>query len=128
MTKDDRMASYKYSVLQHARKHNNITDTCQVFNVCRTVYYKCLKSFSKLGYLGLQDKVKRKPKMPNQIKPNKEQIILSYIIAYPTHGPKRIANELRQQGMTISDTGVYHVLRRKSLNRRLGRLFYAQDK
>ena len=23
MTKDDRIASYKYSVLQHARKHNN---------------------------------------------------------------------------------------------------------
>ena len=30
MTKDDRIASYKYSVLQHARKHNNITYTCQV--------------------------------------------------------------------------------------------------
>jgi len=24
MTKDERIASYKYSVLQHARKHNNI--------------------------------------------------------------------------------------------------------
>ena len=23
MTKDDRISSYKYSVLQHARKHNN---------------------------------------------------------------------------------------------------------
>ena len=25
MTKDDRIASFKYSVLQHAQKHNNIT-------------------------------------------------------------------------------------------------------
>jgi transposase InsO family protein len=128
MTKDDRIASYKYSVLQHARKHNNITYTCQVLNVSRTVYYKWLKRFSQLGYLGLQDKVRTKPKMPNQIKPDKEQIILNYIIAYPTHGPRRMANELKQQGITISDTGVYHVLCRKQLNHRLDRLFYAQKK
>ena len=59
MTKDERIASYKYSVLQHAREHKNITYTC---------YYKWLKRFSKLGYLGLQDKKKAKPKMPNRIK------------------------------------------------------------
>ncbi len=79
MTKDDFLTSFKYSVLQHARKHNNITYTCKVFNLSRTVYYKWLKRFSKLGYLGLQDKEKAKPKMPNQIKPDKEKIILNYI-------------------------------------------------
>jgi transposase InsO family protein len=128
MTKDDRIASYKYSVLQHAQKHNNITYTCQVLNVSRTIYYKWLKRFSQLGYLGLQDKKKTKLRMPNQIKPDKEQIILNYIIAYPTHGPRRIANELNQQEIKISETGVYNVLRRKSLNHRLARLFYTQEK
>jgi len=62
------------------------------------------------------------------LKPDKEQIILNYIIDYPTHGPKRIANELSQQEIKISDTGVYKVLKRKSLNHRLDRLFYAQEK
>lgn len=128
MTKDDRIASYKYSVLQHARKHNNITYTCKIFNLSRTVYYKWLKRFSKLGYLGLQDKEKAKPKMPNQIKKDKEKIILNYVIEYPTHGPRRIANELRQQGNKISETGIYNVLCRKQLNHRLNRLFYAQEK
>ena len=128
MTKDDRIASYKYSVLQHARKNNNISYTCRTFNISRTVYYKWLKRFSKLGYLGLQDKKKAKPKMPNQIKPDKEKIILNYIIEYPNHGPRRIANELRQQNIIISDTGVYKVLYRKQLNRRLDRLFFAQEK
>jgi len=66
--------------------------------------------------------------MPNQIKLDKEKIILNYIIDYPTHGPRRIANELRQQNTIISDTGVYQVLCRKQLNRRLDRLFYAQEK
>ena len=125
MTKEELIVSFKYSVLQHARKHNNITYSCREFNISRTVYYKWLKKFSKLGYLGLQDKEKVKPQMPNQIKPDKEKIILNYIIKYPTHGPKRIANELNQQKIAISETGIYHVLRRKSLNRRLDRLFYA---
>lgn len=94
MTKDDRITSHKYSVLQHARKHNNITYTCKVLNLSRSVYYKWLKRFGKLGYLGQQDKEKAKPKILNQIKPDKEQIILNYIIEYPTHGPRRIADEL----------------------------------
>ena len=125
MTKDERISSYKYSVLQHAREHKNITYTCQVLNLSRTTYYKWLKQFVKFGYPGLQDSIKAKPKMPNQIKPDKEKIILNYIINYPTHGPKRIANELKQQGIAISDTGVYKALRRKNLNHRLYRLFYA---
>ena len=128
MTKDERIANFKYSVLQHAREHKNIAYTCKKLNLSRSVYYKWLKRFNKLGYLGLQDKKKAKPKMPNRIKPDKEQIILNYIINYPTHGPRRIANELRQQKMTISETGIYHVLCRKQLNHRLDRLFYAQEK
>jgi len=57
MTKDDRIASFKHSILQYARKHKNIIYTCRTFNLSRTVYYKWLKRFSKLGYLGLQDLV-----------------------------------------------------------------------
>jgi len=57
-----------------------------------------------------KDKKKTKPKMPNQIKKDKENITLSYIIDYPTHGPRRIANELRQQGNKISEIGIYNVL------------------
>jgi hypothetical protein len=41
------------------------------------------KDWSKLGYLGLQDKEKAKPQRPNQIKPDQEKIILNYIIEYP---------------------------------------------
>ena len=43
MTKDDRISSYKYSVLQHARKHNNITYTCQVLNVLKNRILQVVK-------------------------------------------------------------------------------------
>jgi len=83
--------------------------------------------FNKYGYLGLKDKERSRPKMPSQIKPRYEQIIYNYIIDYPTHGPRRISNELKAQGIIISETGIYHVLVRKGLNHRLDRLFYAQE-
>lgn len=127
MTKDERIANFKYSVLQHAYKNKNIASTCKAFNLTRTTYYEWLRRFDQLGYLGLLDKERSKPKMPNQIKPEYEQIIYNYITDYPTHGPRRISNELKAQGITISETGVYHVLRRRGLNQRLNRLFYAQE-
>jgi len=127
MTTVERIANFKYSVLQHAHKHKNITSTCKLFNLTRTTYYEWLRRFNQLGYLGLIDRERSKPKMPNQVKPEYETIIENYIIDYPTHGPRRIANELKAQGIMISETGVYHLLRRKGLNHRLDRLFYAQE-
>ena len=127
MTKDERIANYKYSVLEHAYKNKNITGTCRLFNISRTIYYEWLMRFNKYGYLGLKDKERSKPQMPNQIKSRYEAIIYNYIIDYPTHGPRRISNELKTQGIIISETGIYHVLKRKGLNHRLDRLFYAQE-
>ena len=37
MTKDERIASFKYSVLEHADK-KNITSTCKTFNLSGTIY------------------------------------------------------------------------------------------
>lgn len=127
MTTDERIANFKYSVLQHAYKHKNVTSTCRLFNLSRTTYYAWLRRFSQLGYPGLMDKERSKPQMPNRIKPEYETIIYNYIIDYPTHGPRRISHELKVQGITISETGVYHVLTRRGLNHRLIRLFYAQE-
>ena len=127
MTTDEFIANYKYSVLQHAYKNKNITSTCRFFNVSRTVYYKWIKRFKKFGYPGLVNRHKSRPKMPNQVKPEYETIIYNYITDYPTHGPRRISNELQAQGVTISETGVYNVLKRKGLNHRIARLFYAQE-
>ncbi len=127
MTKDERIASFKYSVLEHARENKNVTSTCKLFNITRTTYYVWLRRFSQLGYLGLLDRQRSKPSMSNKIRPDIELIIYNYIRDYPTHGPRRISNELKTQGITISESGIYNVLRRRGLNHRLDRLFYAQE-
>ena len=48
MTKDDFIGDFKYSVLQYARKHNNVTYSCREFNLSRTVYYKWLKRLKQI--------------------------------------------------------------------------------
>ena len=104
MTKDERIANFKYSVLEYARENKNVTSTCKLFNITRTTYYVWLRRFSQLGYLGLLDRQRSKPSMPNKIRPDVELIIYNYIRDYPTHGPRRISNELKAQGITISET------------------------
>ena len=101
MVKEERTASFKYSVLRHAQKYKNVTYIYKVFHISSAIYYERLRRSVKLGYLGLLDKKKSKPKMPNQIKPDKEKFILNYILAYQTYGPKRIANKLKHQRIKI---------------------------
>ena len=67
MTTDDFIAHYKYSVLEHAYKNKNIADTCRLFNLSRTVYYKWLKRFNKLGYTGLINKQRSKWTAPQPL-------------------------------------------------------------
>ena len=102
MNKDERMASFKYSVLQHARENKNITNTCRVFHLSRTIYYEWLKKFNQFGYLGLLNRQRSKPKMSNQIKPDFEMFIYNYIIDYHTYEPEELSmNSLIQRRMSL---------------------------
>lgn len=54
-----------------------------------------------------------------------EQAILDYISVWPTHGPRRIAQQLAQPswgGILVSHWGVYKTLRRRRLHQRPARL------
>ena len=63
--------------------------------------------------------------MPNQVPPHVEHRILAFSLAYPGHGPRRVAAELARQtwgGIGISPNGVYKVLLRHGLSTRKARL------
>jgi hypothetical protein len=51
MAKGECIVSFKYSVLQHAKEHKNITNTCKFFRISRTIYYEWLKRFIKQSIL-----------------------------------------------------------------------------
>jgi hypothetical protein len=68
---------------------------------------------------------RRRPRMPNQIRPHLEQRIVAFALAHPGFGPRRISVELAREkwgGLRISEHGVWRVLVRLGLNTRAKRL------
>jgi len=93
-----------------------------MFGISRETFYKYKSRFDQFGLLGLKEKERISPKMPNQTKPELEDKIVRYCINHPTFGPLRVSNELKKEGHKISPSGVYNILKRHGLNRRYDRL------
>ncbi|MBU5292627.1 helix-turn-helix domain-containing protein [Anaerosalibacter bizertensis] len=117
----------KYTILQHALKGNNVSQTCELFGISRTTFYNWKNAYEKHGMAGLDNRERRKPKMPNKVSKDIEQEILSYVTKYPADGPKRIYYELISQGFDIGETGIYNVLKRYNLTRKAQRIEYSMD-
>jgi transposase InsO family protein len=63
--------------------------------------------------------------MPNQTSQLTEQRVLAFALGHPGFGPRRISASLAQErwgGIVISPNGVWRVLRRHGLSRRISRL------
>jgi hypothetical protein len=73
----------------------------------------------------LRPRERRSPRMPNQTNPVIEARVLAFAIAHPGLGPRRISATLAQArwgGIAISHNGVWRILRRHGLSRRIARL------
>jgi len=73
----------------------------------------------------LRPRERRPPRMPNQLSPVIEGRILASAIAHPGLGPRRISATLAQErwgAIAVSANGVWRVLRRHGLSRRIKRL------
>lgn len=119
---------YKYIVLKHALKKNNVSQTCELFGISRTTYYNWNRAYEKHGMIGLEIKEPKNPKMPNKVNRAIEYEILSHVQRFPTDGPKRIYYELRAEGVNIGESGIYNVLKRNNLEVKVKRIAYSKNK
>jgi transposase InsO family protein len=119
------LATLRLAVLLRAQELGNVSRACSEFKISRTTYYKWFARWQQYGPGGLEPHAKRQPRMPNQVSPVVEQAILDYISVWPTHGPRRIAQQLalpQWGGHVISHWGVYKTLKRRALHQRARRL------
>jgi transposase len=121
-------AHTKHMILKRALKEDNVSETCKLFGISRTTYYKWKRAYEKQGMMGLETREPKKPQMPNRVDKSLENEILSYVGRNPTDGPKRIYYELRSEGFDIGESGIYNVLRRHNLTRKAERREYAKSK
>jgi transposase InsO family protein len=124
MTKDDVLFGYRQALFAEAAR-TNIAEACRRFGVHRSTYYAWKRVVDRHGLEVLRPRERRRPKMPNQLPKMVEERILSFSIAHPGLGPKRIAGELRRHkwgAIVVSPNGVWKVLCRHGLNTRAKRL------
>lgn len=107
-------------------KTGNVAETCRIFDISRTTYYKWYKRYKESGIEGLKDKKRSSPEMPNKTPLEVEKLILDLVIENPEYGPRRLSQCLNEIGIFISESGVYNVLKRNNLNTQQNRNVYAK--
>jgi len=121
---DDVLFGYRLQLFDLAGR-TSVSHACRTFGVHRSTYYRWKAQVDRHGLEVLRPRERRRPKMPNQLPAMVEERIVSFAIAHPGLGPRRIASELRREkwgGIVVSANGVWRVLRRHGLNTRAKRL------
>ena len=93
--------------------------------VHRLTYYAWKRQVDCHGLEMLRPRERRRPQMPNQLAKMIEERIVSFSIAHPGLGAKRVASELAREkwgAIIVSPNGVWKVLCRHGLNTRAKRL------
>ena len=95
------------------------------FGVHRSTHYAWKRQVDRHGLEMLRPRERRRPQMPNALPKMIEERIVSFSIAHPGLGPRRVASELAREkwgGIMVSPNGVWKVLCRHGLNTRAKRL------
>ncbi len=125
MVDSDVLFAFRLRLLDVAREKGNVAEACRIFGIHRSTYYRWKGMVERSGLEMLRPRERRPPRMPNQLSPVVEGRILAFAIAHPGLGPRRISATLAQErwgAIAVSANGVWRVLRRHGLNRRIKRL------
>ena len=110
-------ADHKFRVLQHADKIGDVRKACRYFSVGRANLYRWRTAYRQHGLAGMENR-KTAPNNPaNRTAPEIVEKVLHLRSTYRL-GPIRIVWYLAcYHAITISDSGVYRILRRNGLSR-----------
>jgi transposase InsO family protein len=124
VTKDDVLFGYRQQLFAEAAR-TSVSEACRRFGVHRSTYYAWKRQVDRHGLEVLRPRERRRPQMPNQLPKMIEERIVSFSLAHPGLGPRRVASELRREkwgAIVVSPNGVWKTLCRHGLNTRAKRL------
>jgi transposase InsO family protein len=122
---DDVLFGFRLRLFSLAQELGNVRAACRMFGVHPSTYYRWRGPVLRSGLEMLRPRERRPPRMPNQTSVLTEQRVIAFSLGHPGLGPRRISATLAQErwgGIRISPNGVWRVLRRHGLNRRVSRL------
>jgi transposase InsO family protein len=105
-------------MIRHAQEvSHNVAFTCRYYGVSRQTYYTWLRRFEQLGAEGLRDHSRRPHLSPNATRGEVVEKI-QYLRQYYHFGPHKISMYLkRYHDVTISNSGVWRILKRLEMSR-----------
>ena len=125
MVNDDVLFGFRLRLFSLAAELGNVREACRIFGIHPSTYYRWRGPVLRSGLEMLRPRDRRPPRMPNQTSQLTEQRVIAFALGHPGLGPRRISATLAQErwgGIVISPNGVWRVLRRHGLNRRIARL------
>lgn len=122
MTQQQYIIKRKMNVVELAQTLGNISEACRNLGVSRQHFYDIKSALQEDGIEGLLEKSRRKPRIANRLAPEIESRIMDYSLEFPTHGQRRVCNELKKKGINISDGGIRGVWARHNCLRKGDRL------
>jgi transposase len=123
VTQDDLLFGYRLRLFERAAR-TSVSEACRTFGVHRSTYYRWRRQVERHGLEMLRPRERRRPKMPNALPKMVEERVLSFAIAHPGLGPRRVASELRREkwgAIVVSHVSVWRILRRHGLSTRTRR-------
>jgi len=113
-----RMAKRRLAILRHAEEiTGNGALTCRYYGISRQVFYTWRRRYDADGLDGLRDRSHRPQVSPNATRTEVVGKII-YLRQHYHFGPAKIAMYLkRYHEIQISNSGVWHILKRLELNR-----------
>jgi transposase InsO family protein len=122
---DDVLYRFRLRLFSLAEELGNVRAACRLMGVHPSTYYRWRGPVLRSGLEMLRPRERRPPRMPNQASQLTEQRVVAFSLGHPGLGPRRISATLAQErwgGIVVSSNGVWRVLRRHGLSRRISRL------
>ncbi len=127
VTKRDKIARRKLSLLDRASELSNVSRACKVMGYSRQQFYESRCNLQTYGAEGLIDRLPgAKGPHPNRVPVEIEQAVLADALDHPCHGALRVEQELRLKGLAVSSGGVRGVWQRHNLRTKHERLLWLE--
>jgi transposase InsO family protein len=115
MTTEEKIIKNKLGLLNLAQQLGNVSQACRVMGYSRDSFYRFKQLYDEEGEAGLREVSRRKPITKNRVAADVEAAVVALAIENPALGQVRVSNQLKQQGMFVSPSGVRSIWLRHEL-------------